>query len=62
MSYHFYADDTQAYLSFQPTIPGHMEMTTEKLQACMHSISNWMLTNKLKLNDDKSDWAIGLKG
>ncbi|XP_031552510.1 uncharacterized protein LOC116289696 [Actinia tenebrosa] len=33
-------------------------MTTEKFQACLHSISNCMLMNKLKLNDDKSELLV----
>jgi hypothetical protein len=58
MSYHFYADYTQVYLSFRPSIPGHMDMTTEKFRACMHFLCNWMLTNKLKLNDNKSELLV----
>ena len=43
LSYHFYADDSQLYLSFQPTIPGDMDLAVSNMVHCVHEIDHWML-------------------
>ena len=48
MSFHFYADDSQIYLSFESTTPG--DVTVSKMEACIRDIGKWMTSNKLKLN------------
>jgi len=67
IGYHFYADDTQLYLSFKPS---ESASATEKLNACLADIRSWMSENFLKLNDDKTELLLighpkrvaGLKG
>ena len=46
MNHHFYADDSQIYLSFKPSAVG--EPTTSKLRiaSCIHDVNNWMSANK----------------
>ena len=61
MSYkhHFYADDTQLYISLSPANFSH---SVQKLKNCLNDIQNFMFTNKLKLNPDKTEFIlIGLK-
>ncbi len=51
-SYHFYADDTQLYLSFQPDDP----TVAARISGCLADISAWMKENHLQLQPGK-DWA-----
>ena len=54
MSYHFYADDTQIYMSFQPSsYIVTLDEVRSKIEACVSDINEWMTDNKLKLNNDK---------
>jgi len=55
LSYHFYADDSQLYLSFQPTIPSDRDLAVSNIERCVHEIDHWMLINRLKLNKDKTE-------
>ena len=56
--YHIYADDTQLYVSFDPTIPGDRERALARLKSCIAEIRAWMLTHELKLNDNKTEFNI----
>ena len=58
VKYHIYADDTQLYITFDPSIPGDHEHALEKLKKCIQEIRAWMLIHKLKLNDDKTEFII----
>ena len=53
---HFYADDTQIYIAFKPK--EGTDDALSKLHQCMSAIRNWMATNFLKLNDDKSECLL----
>ena len=53
--YHLYADDTQLYMSFSCTDPSSQLSCLESMQQCVTQIKLWMQTNKLKLNDDKTE-------
>ena len=57
MNHHFYADDSQIYLSFKPSAAG--EQTTSKLsiESCIH-VNNWMSANKLILNHDETELLV----
>ena len=58
MSYHFYADDSQIYMSFQLLRPGEPEHSKSKVEACILDINKWMTANKLMLNNDKTELLV----
>ena len=55
IGYHIYADDTQLYISFKCMDP--LESLT-KLNMCISDIRVWMIKNKLKINDSKTEFII----
>ena len=55
ISFHFYADDTQLYLSFDPS---EAQAAVAKLDHCLSDIRDWMAANFLKLNDDKTELVL----
>ena len=55
IGYHIYADDTQLYISFKCKDP--LESLT-KLNMCISDIRMWMIKNKLKINDSKTEFII----
>ena len=58
VNYHVCADDTQLYVSFDPTAPDGLVNALSKLQNCITDIKNWMCVNKLKLSDSKTEFFI----
>ena len=46
INYHFYADNSQLYISLSPA------------KNCLNDIQNFMFTNKLKLNPDKTEFIL----
>ena len=58
MKCHFYADDSQFYVSFKTCCLNDMESSKSKMEACVHDIDVWMLCNRLKLNQDKTEVLI----
>ena len=55
IQYSIYADDTQLYCSF------YADGATKALDAimkCLSDIRSWMVRNKLKLNDDKTEFLV----
>ncbi|XP_033104513.1 uncharacterized protein LOC117107087 [Anneissia japonica] len=57
LSYHVYADDTQIYLSFKPTI-SQSHISLESLENCISELCRWMKQNFLKLNDEKTEYIL----
>lgn len=57
ISSHFYADDTQLYLSFASDRDGskHGQEAMMRLEHCVSDIKNWMAHNCLQLNDSKTE-------
>ena len=53
--HHLYADDSQLYVSFAS---GDSAAALNGLQACLASVQSWMLTNKLKLNQTKTEFLL----
>ena len=58
VKYHIYADDTQLYITFDPSIPGDRKHALEKLKKCIQEIRAGMLIHKLKLKNDKTEFII----
>ncbi|CAB4000445.1 RNA-directed DNA polymerase from transposon X-element [Paramuricea clavata] len=55
---HAYADDTQLYISFKPDSTASELEAVTSLQNCIADIKTWMTVDKLKLNDDKTEFII----
>lgn len=55
---HAYADDTQLYLSFSPEISSNQTDAISAVENCIQDIRRWMIEDKLKLNDDKSEFMV----
>ena len=55
MVFHFYADDTQLYMSFKPV---DVLQSKSLIERCIQDVQQWMVVNKLKLNGDKSELLV----
>ena len=53
--HHLYADDTQLYISFSAD---NSESSFHRLQQCLVSVQDWVTTNKLKLNPNKTEFLL----
>ena len=52
LDYHFYADDTQLYISFKDC---DVDVARLRVENCVADICHWMDVNELKLNHDKTE-------
>ena len=55
---HAYADDTQLYISFKPDGSATETDAVDALQACIRDIRSWMVQDKHRLNDAKTEFLI----
>lgn len=55
---HAFADDTQLYVSFKPDSDADQLSAVAAMENCIHDIKDWMLCDKLKLNDGKTEFLI----
>ena len=55
INYHFYTNDTQLYIVLSPANFSH---SIQKLKNCLNDLQNFMFTNKLKLNPDKTEFIL----
>ena len=53
LSYHLYADDCQVYTFCHPS---SSDSSIHSLELCIEEISTWMYHNKLKLNNEKTEF------
>lgn len=53
--YHFYADDSQIYLAFNPKDP---HPALNRVINCVSDVRTWMIDNKLKINDSKTEFLV----
>ena len=58
IGYNIYVDDTQLYLSFNFDNP---LTTLSKLNKCISVIRVWMIKNKLKINDSKTEFNVFIR-
>ena len=58
VDFHFYADDSQIALAFSPDILIDQIDAFERIESCADSIRDWMMQNKLKLNDNKTIFMV----
>ena len=54
MGFHFYADDTQLYLSFYSLYGDDQASSVAQIESCVRDIDRWIACNKVKLKRDKS--------
>ena len=53
-----YADDTQLYPSFKPDDAMNQSAAIIAMQNSIDDVKQWMLADKLKLNDGKTEFMI----
>ena len=56
-NYHFYADDSQLYLSFQHDNVSGSEAVHD-MSDTINVVRAWMQKNKLMLNDNKTEFLV----
>ena len=55
MQFHFYAGDTQLYISFSTNNDMELTNSITKIEECLSEIDMWMSINRLKVNKDKTE-------
>ena len=50
-----FADDTQLHDSYRPD---QIDTSVQGMQDCISDVKTWMTSNKLKLNDDKTECLL----
>ena len=58
MLYHIYADDTQLYIRIEISADTEPAASIVKLEDCIEDVRNWMGSNTLKLNDQKTEVIV----
>ena len=53
--FHFYADDTQLYISFSANDDLELTSSIAEIEECFSDLDKWMSFNKLKLNKDRTE-------
>ncbi|XP_074605794.1 uncharacterized protein LOC141858822 [Acropora palmata] len=52
---HCYVDDTQLYMSFRPNATSGSDEAIFAMMTCIADIRDWMISDKLMLNDSKTE-------
>ena len=62
IQYHLYADDVQLYVVFKPgntaSAQANLSACIKELEACIAETQDWMSSNMLKFNGDKTEFMI----
>ena len=58
ISFHSYADYTQLYVEFNHKDPNSIMAAVESLESCVEDVMIWMLRNRLKMNDSKTEMMV----
>ena len=58
LGHHFYADDSQLYLTFKPNDEVNVVEALCRVESCLTDIVSWMHNNMLKLNTDKTEVIV----
>ena len=53
IDFHIYVDDTQLYVSFDLSNPN---VALDRMNLCISDLRIWMIRNKLKINDSKTEF------
>ncbi|PFX17564.1 hypothetical protein AWC38_SpisGene18105 [Stylophora pistillata] len=56
--YHLYADDTQLYVPSKLRSDDLLSSAKSRTEICVQEISNWMIRNGLKLNEEKNELLL----
>ena len=54
---HLYAADSQLYVAFKPKDTSVNDVIVQ-VEDCVTEVRSWMLQNRLKLNDDKTELIV----
>ena len=57
-SVHSYANDTQLCSAFSPNVQGDDASAVKAICDCIMDLRNWMIRDRLMLNDDKTDFLL----
>ena len=57
-NFHLYADDTQLYFTFSTSSSIELDRAKQQIETCVSEIDRWMTSNKLKLNNDKTEILV----
>ena len=55
---HSYADDTGIYLAFNRNDDSNQDAAIATMEACLCEIRNWMINDKLMINDSKTEFML----
>ena len=55
---HYFADDSQLYVLFQPNENANESAAITAMQNCIDDVKKWMFANKLKRNDGKTEFLL----
>ena len=55
LQYHFYADDSQLYISFQTDCFADLAQAKSSVKLCVKDIDWWMTNNMLNVNQEKTE-------
>ena len=58
LQYHFSADDIQLYITFKTDSDDDTCLAKSRVEHCIEEIDRGMISNKLKLNDDKTELIV----